>query len=137
MKKIDTLSALAAYDFLQKNNQACLLDVRSTMEYQYVGHPLMAIHVPLQEPPDWQSIADFSHQVEQALAKSGYTIKTTPLLMICRSGKRSEEAAGLLLAAGCQQVYNVIEGFEGDKDDEGHRSCINGWCYHGLPWVQS
>jgi hypothetical protein len=62
---------------------------------------------------------------------------TTPLLFVCRSGARSSAAAKAATEAGIAPSFNVLEGFEGDKDAEGHRSRINGWRFHGLPWVQS
>ena len=64
-------------------------------------------------------------------------VKNRPILMLCRSGKRSQLGGELLSSAGFTEVYNIIEGFEGDKDEHGHRNCINGWRFHGLPWEQS
>ena len=57
--------------------------------------------------------------------------------MLCRSGARSATAGEMLVNNGYTNVYNVLEGFEGDKDENGHRSTINGWRFHGLPWEQS
>ena len=129
-----------AYEILQNNSQAVLIDVRSTMEYEYVGHPLSALHVPIKEPPDWQTVQDFAGLVRNALktrfAGNG-SDEERPLLMMCRSGKRSELGAEILIKDGFNNVYNILEGFEGDRDDEGHRNSINGWRYHGLPWEQS
>ena len=38
--------------------------------------------------------------------------------------------------AGFANCYNVLEGFEGDKDADGHRGTIGGWKVAGLPWIQ-
>jgi rhodanese-related sulfurtransferase len=63
--------------------------------------------------------------------------KGAPVLFICRSGGRSHNAAMLALQAGFSECYNVLEGFEGDRDAEGHRSTKGGWRAAGLPWTQS
>lgn len=129
-----------AYGILQKTDDAVLIDVRSTMEHQYVGHPLDALHMPLKEPPDWQTMEDFVQKLEIALQQQfpdKQTLSQLPLLMLCRSGARSATAGEMLINNGYTNVYNVLEGFEGDKDENGHRNTINGWRFHGLPWEQS
>jgi hypothetical protein len=45
----------------------------------------------------------------------------------------AETAAGL----GYTLAINVLEGFEGDLDGEGHRNTVGGWRKAGLPWIQS
>ena len=129
-----------AYDILQNSNDAVLIDVRSTMEYQYVGHPVNAIHVPLKEPPAWETDGRFVESLQTALQEQ-FTDKQDfsdiPLLMLCRSGARSAAAGEILINAGYSNVYNVLEGFEGDKDENGHRSTISGWRFNELPWEQS
>ena len=59
-----------------------------------------------------------------------------PVLFLCRSGARSHDAAIAATAAGYTQCYNVLEGFEGDRDAHGHRGALNGWQAAGLPWQQ-
>jgi rhodanese-related sulfurtransferase len=63
--------------------------------------------------------------------------KDSPVLFICRSGGRSHNAAMMATQAGSGECYNVLEGFEGDKDESGHRSTKGGWRAAGLPWMQS
>ncbi len=140
MDKIPELTPVEAHEMLQRLNDAILVDVRSTMEFEYVGHPQGAMHLPLKEAPDWQTRPDFVAQLKNRLATetdAGSKPEELTLLMLCRSGKRSEQAAELLLAEGFQRVYNILEGFEGDLDSDGHRNTVNGWRFHGLPWVQS
>ena len=62
--------------------------------------------------------------------------KERPLLLICRSGKRTLEAGKALEAAGFQEVAHVLHGFEGDLNDDFKRSSLNGWRYDHLPWEQ-
>ncbi|MFO7603786.1 MAG: rhodanese-like domain-containing protein, partial [Gammaproteobacteria bacterium] len=61
---------------------------------------------------------------------------SVPVILICRSGKRSLEAGNLLLQKGFEVVYSVAEGFEGELDNAHHRSTLGGWRYEGLPWEQ-
>lgn len=129
-----------ARKILEQENNAVLVDVRSTMEYNFVGHPLNAVHVPLKEPPSWDFQPGFVEKVQAslvALMPSNNQLKDVPVLMLCRSGQRSELAGEMLIKDGFTNVYNVLEGFEGDKDENGHRNTISGWRFHNLPWEQS
>ena len=74
---------------------------------------------------------DFMKELEAKVDKSA------PVLFICRSGGRSHNAAMMAMQAGYAEAYNVLEGFEGDKDAAGHRGSKGGWRFAGLPWVQS
>lgn len=127
-----------AHALLQREPGAVLLDVRSRMEHDYVGHPPGALHVAWSEWPAWQPDPGFVEAVRAALGAQGRTHpERTPVLTLCRSGARSAAAGRALLAAGFQQVYNIDEGFEGARDAQGHRSSIDGWRCRGLPWEQS
>ena len=53
-----------------------------------------------------------------------------------RRHMRSVEAAMALEQAGFADVINVLHGFEGDLDEQFHRSSLNGWRHDGLPWEQ-
>lgn len=136
---IPDISPPEAWERLQQDAGAVLLDVRSTMEYQYVGHPVGAVHVPLKEPPGWRDDPEFVAKVRAALAEraGGRPVEDLPILAICRSGKRSAVAAEALLRQGFHEVYNIAEGFEGDLDEQHHRNTVNGWRFHNLPWEQT
>jgi rhodanese-related sulfurtransferase len=58
-------------------------------------------------------------------------------MFICRSGNRSHFAAAAATEAGFRDCYNVLEGFQGNKDANGHRDRLGGWRAAGLPWYQS
>ena len=129
-----------AWEILQTSDEAILLDVRTSMEFEYVGHPMNAINIPWQEAPDWHVKEDFVESVRKVLASRtelNKHIENLPLLTICRSGKRSLAAAEALSKSGFKNVFNIEEGFEGDRDGTMHRSTINGWRFHNLPWEQS
>jgi len=132
--KVKTLSPKEAYKLLQEHPNAVLIDVRSHMEYLFVGHPAGAIHIPWIDEPDWKLNPHFLTQVRQTML--GGASGAAPVVLICRSGVRSLEAGKVLIEAGVKDVYNVSEGFEGQLDEKHHRSSQGGWRFHGLPWEQ-
>jgi rhodanese-related sulfurtransferase len=132
--KVKSLSPKEAYKLLQEHPNAVLIDVRSHMEYLFVGHPAGAIHIPWIDEPDWKQNPHFLTQVRQTML--GGASGAAPVVLICRSGVRSLEAGKALIEAGVKDVYNVAEGFEGQMDEKHHRSALGGWRYHGLPWEQ-
>lgn len=111
--------------------QAKLVDVRCKAELDWVGRIPGAIEVELRTYPGMQPNPDFVEQLAQQVKDD------TILLFICRSGGRSDHAAALMQQNGFVNCYNVLEGFEGDKDEAGHRGRKGGWKAAGLPWVQS
>jgi rhodanese-related sulfurtransferase len=129
-----------AWELLARNPQALLLDVRSRVEFDYVGHPPGAVNIPWKEPPLWAVDTHFVDKVRAALTAMHPDLKRiedVPILALCRSGQRSRTAGEVLQAAGFTRVYNIAEGFEGDRDQNQHRNTINGWRVHKLPWVQT
>jgi rhodanese-related sulfurtransferase len=134
--KILEINPLEAQALLTEQPGARLIDVRSKMEFDYVGHPIVAIHVPWKEFPSWDENPNFCDDVRKALEASGIDGLDTPMLMLCRSGVRSKNAGNTLIKGGFGQVYNVLEGFEGDKDDSNHRGTLGGWRFRGLAWEQ-
>jgi rhodanese-related sulfurtransferase len=119
-----------AYEFLQQNPDAVFVDCRSEMEFLFVGHPTGAILVPWIDGPHWEVNAEFVDHVRKA------TSVNRPVVLICRSGNRSADAARALEEAGYTKVYHVVHGFEGDLDEHRHRNAKNGWRHDGLPWEQ-
>lgn len=138
--KVRSMNPEEAWRFLQENPRAILVDVRSNMEFLFVGHPVGSIHVPWIDEPDWQVNPHFVTQVRQLMlggvCDADGSVDCAPVVLICRSGKRSLEAGKLLIKNGFNDVYNVAEGFEGDLDKDHHRSTTGGWRYRGLPWEQ-
>jgi rhodanese-related sulfurtransferase len=120
-----------AFEFLEANPEALFIDVRSEMEYMFVGHPRDSIHIPWLDGPDWVINPLFVPQVRKAASVN------RPVVLICRSGRRSVDAGLALEKAGLQEVYNVLHGFEGDLDPHHHRNSHNGWRFEGLPWAQT
>lgn len=139
MCQVKGLDPKEAYEMLRNNPRAVLIDVRSEMEFLFVGHPVDAIHIPWIDEPDWDINPDFVKNVRQVMLGGLSHISeqpSAPVLLICRSGKRSLEAGEKLVDAGFTDVYNVLEGFEGELDENHHRSSTGGWRFHSLPWAQ-
>ena len=136
---IKTVTPHEAHQLCQDDVRTLLIDIRSSMEFLFVGHPVGAVHVPWIDEPDWvinpHFVTDIRKLILGGVSESDST-DGVHLLLICRSGKRSNEAAKVLIEAGLTNVYNIEQGFEGDLDPEHHRSTINGWRHIGLPWEQ-
>ena len=129
---IQNLDPQQVWQLMQRNPGAVLIDVRTKMEHAFVGHPRGAVHIPWKEFPDWQINPLFVDEV-----KSVAPNVDTPILLLCRSGQRSLDAAAALEASGYTHLVNIAEGFEGALDDNKHRGNLGGWRFHGLPWEQS
>ncbi|MET3107569.1 rhodanese-related sulfurtransferase [Oxalobacteraceae bacterium GrIS 2.11] len=120
-----------AHQLLQNDATVHLIDVRTNAERDWVGqvqvrpeqiHPVQWNLYPTKSNPDFLN--------ELALAVDQDAV----LLFLCRSGVRSKAAAQLATEHGYANCYDILEGFEGDKDADGHRKTVNGWCHAGLPW---
>ena len=109
---------------------AKLVDVRTKAELEWVGRVPGSAAVEWNSWPGGKPNPDFVAQLESQVGKE------TPVMFLCRSGGRSHNAAAAATKADYAEVYNVLEGFEGDKDSEGHRNTSGGWRVAGLPWVQ-
>ena len=121
-----------------------IIDVRTPEEYMFVGHPTMAWMIPLAvQSYVWDEakgqfpmrpLADFVSRV-QTIAKPDDTI-----CVMCRSGGRSAMAANLLARAGFKQVFQIVDGMEGDVVTDpdsvfnGQR-LKNGWKNSRCPWT--
>lgn len=123
-----------AYAVLQSDAGAMLIDVRTSAERDWVGQVALpaAQHKAVQWNlyPGGTPNPDFLAQLRLAAPDPD-----TVLLFLCRSGVRSRHAAKLATENGYRQCYDILQGFEGDKDTQGHRKTVGGWCKLGLPWV--
>ena len=115
---------------LFKRGDAVLVDVRTAEEWKFVGHVPGSHHAAWQTGTALIKNPRFLKELEQKAQKSA------TVLLLCRSGKRSAEAAAAAAKAGFTSVYNVGEGFEGDKNESQQRGEAGGWRVRGLPWVQ-
>jgi rhodanese-related sulfurtransferase len=121
-----------AHELVRSNPEALFVDCRSDAEYFFVGHAAGAMHVAWYDAPDWELNPEFVTDVKKLAGHS----MDRPIVLICRSGKRSVEAAEALEQAGFRDVSNVLHGFEGDLNSDRQRGKLNGWRHDGLPWEQ-
>jgi rhodanese-related sulfurtransferase len=130
--QLQHLEPKEAWAFLEKTPEAVFVDVRMEIESMYVGRPPGSINIPWYEYPDFEANADdFVATVRREVKNLDQ-----PVVLICRSGSRTLDAAQALLDKGFTKVINVLNGFEGDLDESDHRSTVNGWRFDGLPWGQ-
>ena len=123
-----------AWRRLADDPRAVLVDVRTLPEWTFVGVPdLRELGRPVVQV-EWNSYP--AGHNDAFLDELADVPTDAPVLFLCRSGVRSVAAADAARAAGWEQTYNVLEGFEGDLDAEGHRGA-KGWRARGLPWRQS
>ena len=122
------LTPMEAFALMQAG--AKLVDVRTRPELLYVGRVPGSVLVEWQTYPGNARNPDFLDQLAEAVEPAD------TLMFLCRSGVRSHAAAATAAQAGFPDSYNVLEGFEGDKDAAQHRSTVGGWRKAGLPWVQ-
>jgi len=135
-----SLTPQQAHGLLEEDASAVLIDIRSTMEFLFVGHPVGAVHVPWIDEPDWTVNPEFVTEIRKLLLGGAICSvdegPCAPVILICRSGKRSLEAGKALIENGFTNVFHIDEGFEGERDEHHHRSTLGGWRFRGLPWEQ-
>ncbi len=126
-----------AWEMLANDPKAVLVDVRTSAEWSFVGvpdlsglgkRPLFASWVMF---PAMDRNEKFAIDIEE-----GIPDRTAPVLFLCRSGARSQAAAAAMTQRGYSHCYNIVNGFEGDKDKNEHRNTLGGWRADSLPWVQ-
>jgi len=120
-----------AHALAQQLPGAKLVDVRTQAEWEYVGHVPDSVLIEWNTYPNGERNPQFIEQLQAQVAKT-----ESPVMFLCRSGARSHHAAATATLAGYLNSYNILEGFEGDRDAYGHRSSVGGWRFAGLPWAQ-
>lgn len=119
-----------AADLLRLAPGAKLVDVRTRAEWDWVGRIPGAIEIEWNQYPGGVRNPHFLAELKRQVDPEAL------VLFVCRSGVRSIAAATAATEAGYNDCYNVLEGFEGDKDAHGHRNTVGGWRKAGLPWIQ-
>jgi rhodanese-related sulfurtransferase len=138
-RDLHCLTPEQAWQMMQDDPRTILVDIRSSMEFLFVGHPKGAVHIPWIDEPDWTVNPHFLTEVRK-LMLGGVVCDSeegcVPIILICRSGKRSKEAGELLISRGLKNIFHIDEGFEGELDKNHQRSSVGGWRFHSLPWEQ-
>ena len=125
------LTPAEAHELLTLAPGAKLVDVRTRAELTWVGRVPGSVEIEWQTWPDGAPNAAFSTELKAQVDPESL------VMFLCRSGARSSAAAAAAKQLGYTEAYNVLEGFEGDKDPLSHRNTVGGWRKAGLPWVQS
>ncbi|UEM06067.1 rhodanese-like domain-containing protein [Skermanella rosea] len=125
------------WEVLRTDPSAKLVDVRTAPEWSFVGQPDMSsigkapVRIQWQVYPGMEVDSDFLHKLRMEGVEP-----EDKVYFLCRSGVRSTAAAKLAAENGYSQVFNIADGFEGPKDEQGHRGTVAGWKRSGLPWSQ-
>ncbi len=139
------VTAQEAYTMWQKySNKNKILDVRTPQEYAFVGHAPMAVNIPVEfmtykwNPQEKRYAMKVNRKFVREVKKKFKRADT--ILVMCRSGSRSAMAVNRLAKAGYKQVYNIIDGFEGDmiknpQNPNFGKRMKNGWKNSGAPWT--
>ncbi|RJG05586.1 rhodanese-like domain-containing protein [Noviherbaspirillum cavernae] len=122
-----------AHALLQHNPNARLIDVRTNAERDWVGR--VAVPESQHAAVQWNVYPGGTPNPEFLAQLAQVAGKDNVLLFLCRSGVRSRHAAKLATENGYANCFDILEGFEGDKDAQGHRKTVSGWCKAGLPWL--
>ncbi len=128
-----------AWDMLKADEHAILVDVRTEAEWRFVGVPETdelgrdVLFIEWVSYPEGERNHQFAAQLKEHGLEPG---SESPIIFLCRSGQRSIGAAVAATDAGLSPSFNVLDGFEGATDDDGHRGG-SGWRSAGLPWRQS
>ncbi|MDR1935216.1 MAG: rhodanese-like domain-containing protein [Candidatus Accumulibacter sp.] len=118
-----------AWRLAQEYPGAKLVDIRTPEELTLIGRVPGAVEIPWRLFSDWELNPRFLREIKKTF------LPADAILLLCRSSVRSREAAELLAGEGFGNCFNVLEGFEGDKNEAGQR-VIAGWKVRGLPWSQ-
>jgi rhodanese-related sulfurtransferase len=122
-----------AFELLRADPRVKLIDVRTSAERDWVGRVAIAEaqHAAVQwvTYPGGAPNPDFGAQLQQVAGTDEV------LLFLCRSGVRSRHGARTAAELGYAKAFDILEGFEGDRDADGHRKTVGGWCKAGLPWI--
>ena len=122
-----------AFELLQSDPRVKLVDVRTNAERDWVGRQAGPDTQPGAVPgtlyPGGAPNPDFATQLHNVATQDDV------VLFLCRSGVRSRHAARAATELGYPNAFDILEGFEGDRDPEGHRKTVGGWCTAGLPWI--
>lgn len=124
------LTPQEAGELLKLAPGAKIVDVRTRAEWDWVGRVPNAVEIEWNQYPGGVRNPNFLAELKRQVDPEAL------VMFLCRSGGRSHGAAAAAAEAGYSNAYNILEGFEGDADANGHRNTVGGWRKAGLPWHQ-
>jgi len=131
-----------AWEKLAGNKNCILVDVRTSVEWNFVGLPDLTelqkdvLLLEWQQYPAMNQNSDFTSQLSSLIEQIGGN-QDTEICFLCRSGVRSQSAAVAMTSLGYKNCFNVAGGFEGGHNEKMRRGLVNGWKASGLPWHQN
>ncbi len=127
-----------AWKILENEKDSFLVDCRTAAEWSFVGVPDLS---PIGKNAVFSEWVRFPGGVDNPNfideIKNQIKNQDSKILFLCRSGQRSIAAAIAITNEGYPNSYNILEGFEGDKDQNSHRGKSGGWKLSNLPWQQT
>ena len=127
------VTPVEAHALLQAEPQALIIDVRTAAERDWIGR--VDVADAQQAAIEWNLYPGSTPNPVFLEQLRKIARPEQVLLFLCRSGVRSRHAATLASANGFANCFDILEGFEGDRDAAGHRKTVGGWCAAGLPWI--
>ncbi len=133
----ENISASESWTILESDSSAVLIDVRTPAEWSNIGRPDLSsisktpTFVSWLVEPDMAINSKFAEEVEGA----GVTDKNAPIFFLCKSGKRSQDAACFMTKLGYKRCFNISNGFEGSASSDDNST--DGWKATNLPWERS
>ena len=133
---VEIIDSQEAWSRLQSDADTVLVDVRTMVEWAYVGIPDLSSLNKDVVTVEWTKMSGQQNSSFVRQLQTSVPDHDKKLLFICRAGLRSHAAAVAARHAGYSHVVNVNDGFDGKRDDKGQRKTVTGWCALGLPWTQ-
>jgi rhodanese-related sulfurtransferase len=140
MLAVEQIQAKDAFEKLCINQNSVLIDIRTNEEFENIGivddknFCNKSVLLPYLIGSEMNINPDFLPNLLFKIDQINDAKNKAELFFICRSGGRSNSAAEIIKQIGYKNIFNIIKGFEGDVNERGERSKINGWIVENLPW---
>ena len=134
---VEDVAPKQVWEALSSHSNACLVDVRTDVEWSQIGVPDLSAAGKQPVLLSWQvaPAMQLNPRFMDEMVAAGVTPEHE-IYFLCRSGVRSKAAAELAQAAGFPKAYNVADGFEGPPGPGGMRGTVAGWQAERLPWTR-
>jgi rhodanese-related sulfurtransferase len=131
------LTPKEAWKLLSSESQSLLIDVRTSQELRVIGYVDLSTINKSPIAIEWRLLPNMQKNPNFAEHLLGVAPnRDVHLVFLCKTGGRSQEAAMLAYSLGYMNAYNILDGFEGDLDNNSQRGNVSGWKADKLPWRQ-
>ena len=125
-----------AFEMLKSQKNSFLVDVRTNEEFNFVGTVDASAFENRMLLNPWQTLPQMQLNPDFANILASKIPTNTTLFFLCKTGGRSGQSAEFALSMGYQNCFNIVNGFEGDLNQDAQRGKVNGWKASNLPWRQ-